>query len=112
MAVPKKNQDPAEGSEEVIDHLLERQAGALAQPASRKPVMATFGHVTLGELRRLLGDTDQTKFSAILALRPTLKDVEEAIAWGKGDGDVLAKTGRRLSGKSALRYHHGGSGAA
>ncbi len=53
------------------------------------------------DLRRIVGDIDERKALEILALRPTLAEVEEAAAWAAGDGDILAKSGRPLTGIAA-----------
>lgn len=87
MATPRIQQDPVEGSESVANRQLARTAGA-----------------TASDLRRLLGDIASAKAQAILAVRPTVADVEEARAWSEGDGDLLAKTGKPLTGKAALVY--------
>jgi len=41
------------------------------------------------DVRRILGVLDETKLLPILALRPTLSDVEEASIWLGGDADVF-----------------------
>jgi hypothetical protein len=48
------------------------------------------------DLIRILGETDDAKIVEILALKPTLPEVEEAAMWAAGNGDVLAKSGRPL----------------
>jgi hypothetical protein len=53
------------------------------------------------DLKRVLGDIDDSKAIEILALRPTVADLEEAILWAAGDGDVLAKSGRPLTATTA-----------
>jgi hypothetical protein len=50
------------------------------------------------DLTRILGKVDDAKIIEILALKPTLQDLEEAALWVTGDGDVLAKEGHPLSG--------------
>jgi hypothetical protein len=37
----------------------------------------------------------------ILALHPTIAEVEEAALWAAGDGDVLAKAGHQLTTNAA-----------
>jgi PHP family Zn ribbon phosphoesterase len=49
------------------------------------------------ELTRILGDIDDVKVIEILALNPSLDDVEEAAAWLTGNRDVLARDGRALT---------------
>ena len=41
------------------------------------------------KVKRILGDLDETKLLPIMALRPTVKDVEEAAVWLGGDPDVF-----------------------
>jgi hypothetical protein len=53
---------------------------------------------TADDLSKLLGALDERKAVDVLALRPTLVDVEQAAIWLAGDGDVLAKDGRPLAG--------------
>ena len=53
------------------------------------------------DLLRLLGDIDERKVLEILALRPTIAEVEQAGIWVSGDGDVLAKAGHPLTGITA-----------
>lgn len=49
------------------------------------------------DLLRIVGDIDERKALEILALRPTLAEVELAAMWATGDSDVLAKTGHPLT---------------
>lgn len=55
---------------------------------------------TLGrdDLIRILGPIDDAKAAEILALKPTLAEVEQAAIWAAGNGDVLAKQGHPLTG--------------
>ena len=46
--------------------------------------LATHDHV-----RSILGGLDETKMQPILALRPTVADVEEASIWLGGDAEVF-----------------------
>jgi hypothetical protein len=57
-----------------------------------KSAAATGEHV-----RRILGDLDADVVAAILALRPTVRDLEEAAAALEGDGEVLRKGGVSLT---------------
>ena len=45
--------------------------------------------VTAEDIRRVFGSIDEAKVLAILALRPTIRDVEEASLWLAGDSDVF-----------------------
>jgi hypothetical protein len=59
------------------------------------------GIATHEDLRRILGHIDDRKAIEILALHPKVLEVEEAAVWAAGDGDVLAKGGRPLTGVAA-----------
>ena len=50
------------------------------------------------DVRHVLGDMEDAKIMDILALRPSLAEVEAAAMWTTGDGDILAKGGRPLKG--------------
>ena len=41
------------------------------------------------EVRSILGDLDPAKMLPIMALRPTVADVEEATIWLAGDRDIF-----------------------
>jgi hypothetical protein len=44
---------------------------------------------TYADVKGVLGDMDAAKMTAILALRPTIADIEEASIWLSGDPDVF-----------------------
>ena len=50
---------------------------------------ATHGLATADDVARILGNLDATKMLPIMALRPTIVDVEEASMWLSGDRDVF-----------------------
>ncbi len=50
---------------------------------------AKRGLATAEDVARILGSLDATKILPILALRPTILDIEEASMWLAGDGDVF-----------------------
>jgi hypothetical protein len=52
---------------------------------------------THDDVKSILGDLDATKMLPILALRPTIAEVEEASMWLSGDLDVIA-AGEPLKG--------------
>jgi hypothetical protein len=47
------------------------------------------GLATSDDVARILGNLDETKMLSILALRPTIADLEEASIWIGGDRDVF-----------------------
>ncbi len=53
------------------------------------------------ELKSIVGDIDEAKVIEILKLNPTVAELEEAAVWAAGDGDVLDKEGRPLTGIAA-----------
>ena len=50
------------------------------------------------DLLQIVGDIDERMALDILALCPTVAEIEEAAMWVSGQGDVLAKTGHPLAG--------------
>jgi hypothetical protein len=50
------------------------------------------------DLQQILGDMDDSTAVAILALHPSVAQVEEARIWLQGEGDTLGKEGRPLDG--------------
>ena len=49
------------------------------------------------EVKSILGDLDETRMLPIMALRPTVTDLEEAAVWLGGDLDIFG-TGPPLKG--------------
>lgn len=59
---------------------------------------------TLDLVRRIVGDVDDATAIAILALHPTTADLEQAVLWAAGNGDVLGKQGHALTGVAAAIF--------
>jgi hypothetical protein len=53
------------------------------------PVMAEQPLASSDDVRRILGDLDGDKLLEIVALHPTIVDVEQASLWLAGDADVF-----------------------
>jgi hypothetical protein len=53
------------------------------------------------ELRAIAGNLDDDKVLDILNLQPTAAELEQAVVWASGDGDVLARSGHPLTGRVA-----------
>jgi hypothetical protein len=66
--------------------------------------MQTQPKLTASEIIRLAGDNAADKIDEILALDATAKELEEALAWLRGDGDILARQGHPLGGKAAALF--------
>ena len=94
MMTPHVLQEPAEGSRETVEHELARQSRQRKDEADSEPA-------TTDDAKRLLGDADENKIAEILAVKPTIWELEQAVIWHRGDGDVLGKTGHALSGTAA-----------
>jgi hypothetical protein len=56
---------------------------------------------TAEQVRRLLGELDAETVVQILALHPTLADLELAAVYATGDGEALGKAGRPPAGVAA-----------
>lgn len=56
---------------------------------------------TEDELQSILGDLDEATVLEILNLSPTVVELEEAATWSAGDGDILDRQGRPLTGIAA-----------
>jgi hypothetical protein len=67
-----------------------------AQPNFGQPMR---GEIATGsDLHQILGDIDDSTALAILALKPSIAQLEEARVWLNGAGDVLGKEHRPLDG--------------
>jgi hypothetical protein len=55
--------------------------------------------ISRDELEALAGKLDDEKMINILNLQLTGVELEQAILWATGDGDLLAKSGRPLTAK-------------
>ena len=49
------------------------------------------------DIRKILGDLDDAKVADILALKPSLADLEDVAICMAGDHDVLAKSGHHVA---------------
>ena len=56
------------------------------------------------DLQRILGDLDDSRLLEILALNPTVAEIDEAAVWATGAGDALDRSGHPLVGKAAKVY--------
>ena len=55
----------------------------------RKPDPAGTALATHDDIKGILGDIDSTEMLAMMSLRPTIADIEEASVWLEGDPDVF-----------------------
>lgn len=53
------------------------------------------------DVRKVLGDLDDVKIAEILALRPSLADLEDVAICMAGDHDILAQSGHHVPAKAA-----------
>jgi hypothetical protein len=73
-----------------------------SQGKGAKPKRASRSSpVTREELRQILGEIDERKVLEILALGPTIEDLEQAAKWVTGEGEIVGKSGHPLAGRPA-----------
>jgi hypothetical protein len=68
----------------------------MPKPNSGHPMRGQ--EATGSDLHQILGDIDDSTAVAILALHPSVAQLEEARVWLNGGGDVLGKEHRPLDG--------------
>jgi predicted phosphoribosyltransferase len=78
---------------------------AQAREPKEQPAM-TVGQIVrdLDEVKRIVGDIDDAKGMAILALKPEISQIEQAVEWAEGAAEALAKSGHPLTAKVAEIY--------
>jgi hypothetical protein len=59
---------------------------------------------TRADLKRVFGDLEDDVAAEILALRPTIAEVEAAALWAKGQAEPLGEAGRPLDGNAAAIF--------
>ena len=64
----------------------------------------TWSEQAISDLRGLVGDIDNTKLMAILALDPTPQEIEEAVAWIDEGADLRPNSEWPIKGKVADIY--------
>lgn len=67
---------------------------------SPEPIVQPTGHVSSDEIKAVLGAVGEAALLEILALRPTIRDLEEAVTWLSGDRDIFG-AGEPLKGVAA-----------
>lgn len=55
---------------------------------------------TSDDVRHVLGDIDDTLVAEILSTTPSLRDLNDAALWWRGDGDLIAREHRELSARA------------
>ena len=58
----------------------------------------------VSSVRRITGDIDDSKIAAILAIEPSVAELEEAAGWSRGEGNLLGESGHVLHGKVAAIF--------
>lgn len=56
---------------------------------------------TVDDVRRVVGEVDDTVLVEILSNRPSLRELTEAALWVRGDGDLEAREHMQLSAVAA-----------
>lgn len=63
---------------------------------SKQSTDGTARQAASSDVRKILGDLDDAKVTEILALKPSLADLEDVAICMTGDHDVLAKSGHHV----------------
>ena len=63
---------------------------------NRQPTNDGARPATSTDIRKILGDLDDARIAEILALRPSLADLDYVAVCMAGDHDVLAKSGHHV----------------
>jgi hypothetical protein len=58
-------------------------------------------HAGRADLKRVIHDLDDASALEILALDPTVAEIEEAACWAVGEGNLLDRAGHPLTGTVA-----------
>ncbi|MBY0320868.1 MAG: hypothetical protein K2X72_19245 [Reyranella sp.] len=61
-----------------------------------RPIADTARPASLSDVRKIFGNLEDDAIAEILALKPTLADLEDAAICMAGDHDVLAKSGHHV----------------
>jgi hypothetical protein len=67
---------------------------------SSEPTAQPTGYASSDDIKAILGALDEAALLEILALRPTIRDLEEAATWLSGDRDIFG-AGKPLNGTAA-----------
>jgi hypothetical protein len=59
---------------------------------------------TVGDVKRLLGPMDDGISAAIVAMNPSISELEEVAAWLAGEDDVMGELERPLAGVAGQIY--------
>jgi hypothetical protein len=60
--------------------------------------------LTPQDVRDIVGDLDDARIAAILAIGANAEELEEAMAWASGESDVMGDLERPLTGAVAQLY--------
>lgn len=60
--------------------------------------------LTRAEVISQCGDLADAQLAAILALRPTREELEEALAWAASEDDVMLAEHKPLTGRTEMLY--------
>jgi len=63
---------------------------------NKQPVDEGTRPAASADIRKILGDIDDAKISGILALKPSLADLDDVAVCMAGDHDVLVKSGHHV----------------
>ena len=64
----------------------------------------TGDQITHDEISQMVGDLEDAKVAAIMAIGPTVEELEEAIAWAEAESDVMGKLEKPLNAVASQVY--------
>ncbi len=73
-------------------------------PLSKATGPASGQLATMEDVRHLAGDVENGKALEILKLKPTVDELEQAVMWAAGNGDIPARQGHPLAGTAAAIF--------
>jgi hypothetical protein len=60
--------------------------------------------LTHDDVVHIVGDLEDAKVARILAIAPTIEELEEAVAWAEAESDVMGELEKQLGGSAARVY--------
>ena len=76
----------------------------MSNPPQSHKTPGTPTALTRDQIVALTGPIEDARIAAIEGCGATLEELEEAVAWARGQDDVMGKSGRPLAGRVAELY--------
>lgn len=69
-----------------------------------KPASQSHGHLTAKEIREVIGPFEMEVLTRILAIEPSIQDVQLAYKWLRSDEHLIRDMDIELTGKAKMIY--------